>query len=302
MRSHFPPMSCLLAFEAAARHTTFAAAATELNLTPSAVSHQIARLEQLLDIRLFDRTARTIELTDAGKEYLRRVASALDLISVATDTLRKPVRGALNVHASPSFATLWLMPRLPDLAVALPNVALSLSSSVVPSDFADDEVDIDIRYGVPNWPQLEVIPVFEEPILPLASPAFVEANHIETPEDLLRVPLIQSVVNVLQWHDWFRARGIEHVPGRFQFRFERTFMALEAASQGLGVAFDSASSADGHLRSGRLRRVFHDDWSIRVKSHFLVFPSRNRHRAEVASFIDWVQRHAEPDAHRNRDT
>ena len=292
MRSHFPPMSCLLAFEAAARRTSFASAATELNLTPSAVSHQIAKLEQLLDIRLFDRTPRSIELTEAGKEYLRRVAFALDLISVATDTMRNPVRNALNVHASPSFATLWLMPRLPDLAVALPSVALSLSSSVAPSDFTGDDVDIDVRYGTPNWPQLEVIPIFEERVLPLASPTFIEAHGIETPEDLLRVPLIQSTVNMVQWQEWFRARDIEQTPGRFQFRFERTFMALEAAAQGLGVACDSASIAAEYLQRGRLRRVFREDWCIRVQSHFLVFPPRNRHRPEVASFIQWVQRHS----------
>jgi DNA-binding transcriptional LysR family regulator len=129
MRSSFPPLSCLLAFEAAARRASFSAAAIELHLTPSAVSHQIAKLEELLGVRLFERSARSIALTEAGREYMSRVSGALDAISSATDNARKGVRNALYVHAAPSFASLWLMPRLANFAQAHPGIALSLSSS-----------------------------------------------------------------------------------------------------------------------------------------------------------------------------
>lgn len=297
MRSSFPPLSCLLAFEAAARRMNFSAAALELHLTPSAVSHQIAKLEQLLDVRLFERSARSIALTEPGREYLGRVSRALDAISAATDNMRKSVRNALYVHCAPSFASLWLMPRLADFAHAHPGIALSLSSSVVHSDFASGQVDIDIRYGLPNWPQLHVQPVFEERIQPLASPAFIEERRIERPDDLQHVPLIQSVVNVVQWVDWFRSRDIDHSPAQFAYRFDRTAMALDAAVQGLGVACDSASIAAGHLRHGRLQKVFDERWSVKVKAHFLVCPARHLQRAEVASFIGWVQEHArDPEA------
>ena len=102
MRSSFPPLSCLLAFEAAARRLSFSAAAAELNLTPSAVSHQIAKLEELLDVRLFERAARSISLTDAGREYMSRVSLALDAISAATDNARKGVRNALHMNRAPA--------------------------------------------------------------------------------------------------------------------------------------------------------------------------------------------------------
>lgn len=292
MRSSFPPLSCLLAFEAAARRMNFSAAAVELHLTPSAVSHQIAKLEQLLDVRLFERSARHIELTEAGREYLSRVSRALDAISAATDNMRKSVRNALYVHSAPSFASLWLMPRLADFAHAHPGIALSLSSSVAHSDFASGQVDIDIRYGLPNWPQLHVQPVFEERIQPLASPAFVDANPIERPEDLQPLPLIQSVVNVVQWVDWFRSRGLDHAPAQFAYRFDRTSMALDAAVQGLGVACDSSSIAAGHLQHGRLRKVFDARWALKVKAHFLVCPPRHLQRPAVAHFIEWVGAHA----------
>jgi DNA-binding transcriptional LysR family regulator len=288
MRSSFPPLSCLLAFEAAARRMSFSAAATELHLTPSAVSHQIAKLEQLLDVRLFERSARAITLTDAGREYMSRVSHALDAISAATDNARKNVRNALYVHSAPSFASLWLMPRLTDFARAHPGIALSLSSSVQHSDFATGQVDIDIRYGAPNWPHLHVQPVFEERIQPLASPAFVDARRIERPQDLLQVPLIQSVVNVVQWTDWLRSRDIDSVPAQFAYRFDRTSMALDAAVQGLGVACDSSSIAAGHLHHGRLRKVFDARWCLKVQAHFIVCPPKHLQRAEVASFIEWL--------------
>ncbi|CAN7590167.1 LysR substrate-binding domain-containing protein [Variovorax sp. LjRoot175] len=292
MRSSFPPLSCLLAFEAAARRTSFSAAALELHLTPSAVSHQIAKLEQLLDVRLFERSVRSISLTDAGREYMARVSVALDAISAATDNVRKGVRNALHVHAAPSFASLWLMPRLADFAQAHPGIALSLSSSVVHSDFSSGQVDIDIRYGIPNWPHLHVRSVFEECIQPMASRDFIERHRLRTPEDLLHVPLIQSVVNVVQWGDWFRSRKIEFSAGQFAYRFDRTSMALDAAVQGLGVALDSSSIAAGHLHQGRLVKVFDPRWCLKVQAHFLVCPSRHLQRKEVASFMEWLQENA----------
>jgi DNA-binding transcriptional LysR family regulator len=297
MRSSFPPLSCLLAFEAAARRASFSAAAIELHLTPSAVSHQIAKLEELLGVRLFERSARSIALTEAGREYMSRVSGALDAISSATDNARKGVRNALYVHAAPSFASLWLMPRLADFAQAHPGIALSLSSSVIHSDFASGQVDIDIRYGVPNWPHLNVQPVFEERIQPMASPAFIERHRIENPADLLNLPLIQSVVNVVQWGDWFRSRKIAFSSGQFAFRFDRTSMALDAAVQGLGIALDSSSVAAGHLHQGRLRKVFDERWCLKVHAHFLVCPQRHLQRSEVTNFIEWMREQAvEPES------
>jgi DNA-binding transcriptional LysR family regulator len=291
MRSSFPPLSCLLAFESAARRRSFKLAALELSLTPSAVSHQIAKLEMILAVRLFDRADRQITLTTAGIEYLGRLSGALDTISVATDNARKGVGNTLHVHTSPSFGSLWLMPRLADFARTYPEISLSLSSSVTHSDFANGQVDLDIRYGLPNWPQLSVSPIFDERIEPLASPAFLEQYPISKPEDLKHVPLIQSMVNVAQWQDWFVSRKVNFTPSRFAYRFDRTAMALEAAVQGLGVAFDSSFIAQGHLREGRLQSLFKPAWGLKVQAHFLVCPKRHLQRPEVNNFIDWVGEH-----------
>ncbi|MDE2210324.1 MAG: LysR family transcriptional regulator, partial [Betaproteobacteria bacterium] len=216
--ANIPPLTALLAFEAVARRRSFALAAGELNLTASAISHQIARLESFLDVKLFDRSGPRVVLSAAGAAYLRRVGGALGAIAAATDDVRQGVRNSLYVHASPSFASLWLMPRLADFASAHPQVSLFLSASPTHSDFALGQADLDIRYGVPSWPDLVVRPVFDEQIMPLASAALLRRHCVVAPADLVGVPLIQSTVSVVQWVDWFSAQGIREAPERFSLR------------------------------------------------------------------------------------
>ena len=288
-----PPLPSLVAFEAIARRRSFALAAAELHLTPSAVSHQVARLEEFLGVKLFERSSRGVKLSPAGEAYLQRVAGALGALSAATDDVRQGVRNSLYVHASPSFASLWLMPRIGQFAQAHPGVSLFLSASHLHSDFELGQVDIDIRYGVPAWPQLVVQPVFSEPILPLASSAFIERHQIRTPADLLQVPLIQSTVGVVQWADWFALYAPRKRPERFALRFDRALMALDAAVQGLGVALESSVIGASYLQSGALQRVFDPAWSIPVQAHFVVYPERHGYRSEVAQFLEWLRNQAD---------
>jgi DNA-binding transcriptional LysR family regulator len=291
-----PPLPSLVAFEAIARRRSFALAATELHLTPSAVSHQVARLEDFLGVKLFERSSRGVNLSPAGEAYLQRVAGALGAIGAATDDVRQGVRNSLYVHASPSFASLWLMPRIGRFAEAHPGVSLFLSASHVHSDFELGQVDIDIRYGLPAWPQLVVKPIFREPILPLASPAFIERHQIREPADLLQVPLIQSTVGVVQWADWFALHPPLKRPERFALRFDRAMMALDAAVQGLGVALESTVIGGGHLEAGRLQPVLDPAWAIPVQAHFVVYPERHGFRSEVTQFLEWLGTQADEPA------
>ena len=289
MRSDLPPLTALVAFETVARRLSFARAAEELHLTPSAVSHQIAKLEQFLGFLLFERTPRGITLSDAGESYLNRVAGALGAIGNATNDIRKGVRNTLYVHASPSISSLWLMPRLGNFVRAFPEISLSLSASPVHSDFALGQVDVDIRYGIPEWPNLVVEPVFEERILPLASPDLLARQPVHVPSDLLKRPLIQSTVSLVQWPAWFASRKIIGMPDRFAFRFDRASMSLEAAVQGLGIALESDRIASQHIEAGRLLPVFHTAWSLPIKAHFMVYPARHAQRAEVGQFVVWMR-------------
>ncbi len=288
-----PPLPSLQAFETVARRRSFALAAAELHLTPSAISHQVARLEAHLGVRLFERSAHAVRLSAAGESYLARIAGALGAIAAATDDLRQGVSNSLYVHCSPSLASLWLMPRLRSFAMAHPQIVLNLSSSPTHSDFALGQADLDIRYGVAaRWPDLVVEPLFEEAILPLASPAFIRAHRLRRIDQLLEVPLIQSTVSVVQWSDWFARFSDKRAPERSAVRFDRAQMSLDSATQGLGVALESATMAGTHLADGRLRAVFGMDKAVPVKAHFAVYPARHARRPPVEAFLAWLHREA----------
>lgn len=287
-----PPIANLQAFEAVARRRSFALAAAELNLTASAISHQVSRLEAQLDIRLFERSAHGVRLSPAGEHYLMHVGAALNAIATATDDLRHGIRNSLYVHTAPSIASLWLMPRLHRFAQAYPEISLNLSAAHTPSDFALGQADIDIRYGIPQWGDLVVEPLFEEAIVPLASAAFIRAHKLKRAEQLLDLPLIQSNVSIVQWSDWFGRFTKLRAPDRFSLRFDRAQMSLDAATQGLGVALESAVNAGGHLADGRLKAPFGMDQAVRVKAHFAVYPERHAKRPAVEAFLSWLHSEA----------
>jgi DNA-binding transcriptional LysR family regulator len=286
--AYVPPINNLLAFEAVARRRSFAVAAVELHVTASAISHQVARLESDLGVRLFERSAHGVRLSTAGEQYLQRVGGALSAISAATEDLRKGVGNSLYVHSAPSIASLWLLPRLRRFAQAYPDISLNLSAAHTHSDFALGQADIDIRYGVPQWGDLVVEPLFEERIVPLASAAFVREQRLKRIDQLPDMPLIQSNVSVVQWSDWLAMFSDMRAPERFVLRFDRAQMSLDAATQGLGVALESATMAGLHLADGRLKPVFGLDKAIKVKAHFAVYPARHGRRPPVEAFLSWV--------------
>jgi DNA-binding transcriptional LysR family regulator len=286
-----PPVTNLRAFEAVARRRSFAYAAVELHLTASAISHQISRLETQLGVRLFERSAHGVRLSAAGDQYLMRIGGALSALLAATDDLEHGVDNSLLVHSTPSFASQWLVPRLRAFSEAHPEITLNLSAAHTHSDFALGQADLDIRYGVPQWPDLVVEPLFEERIVPLASPAFIRMHRLKRLDQMTEVPLIQSTVSVVQWSDWFAAFTNHRAPGRFTLRFDRAHMSLDVAAQGLGIALESSTIAGRHLTDRRLSPVFGLDKAIRVKAHFVVYPARHARRRPVEAFLTWL--HAE---------
>jgi DNA-binding transcriptional LysR family regulator len=292
-----PPLQSLAVFETVARRKSFALAAQELNLTPSAVSHRLKNLEKVLGVQLLERSGKGVFPTPIGEGYLTRLTVALGAISSATDDLRQGLRKSLYVHVSPSLASLWLMPRLPQFTQSHPEVSLFLSSSHVHSDFALGQVDLDIRYGLPSWRNLEAIPLFNERILPLVSPSFIKRHDLKqstlNPSALLGLPLIQSTVSLVQWRDWFSAHAQDvdasSLPERFSLRFDRAMMSLDAAMQGMGVALESDRIAQSHIGEGRLVPLFGRRKSVTVQAHFAVYPARHADRIEVKQFLSWLK-------------
>jgi DNA-binding transcriptional LysR family regulator len=184
------------------------------------------------------------------------------------------------------------MPRIRAFATAYPDISLNLSAAHTHSDFALGQADIDIRYGIPHWPDLVVEPLFLEHIVPLASPAFIKEHKLRRPEQLLDIPLIQSNVSVVQWSNWLSEFTKLRAPERFAVRFDRAQMSLDAATRGLGVALESTTTANLHLVERKLRPVFPLEMAILVKAHFAVYPPRHAKRKPVEAFLTWLHQEA----------
>ena len=285
-----PPLKGIVAFEVVARLGSINKAADELNVTASAVSHQIANLEGFVGRKLFERTSRGLVLTSVGERYRTDVTGALAIIASAAQNARASEGiEILRIHVAPSFASLWLMPRLPAFLAAHPDLRVELSAAFSDSDFSRGEVDLDIRYGAVRGGDLYVETIFSEEILPLASPALLKRAKVREPSDLLAQPLIVSTVNVVQWARWFAAHGVPLSPNTYALQFDRTQLALDAAVQGLGVALDSARLAEGSIKRGELIAVFRDRKGIEVHAHHLVYPKTHGQRKKVGRFVAWIR-------------
>lgn len=286
----FPPFKGILAFDTVVRLGSVSKAAEELNLTVSAVSHQLSNLEAFVGKRLFERSPRGMNLTTHGERFHRDVAGALTLLATAAQTIRTGDSAeVLRVHSVPSFAGLWLMPRLPSFRVLYPNIRVHLAASHGDADFSRGQVDVDIRYGYAHGRDLHVESLFSEEILPLISPRLKEDLAIREPQDLVRQDLIQSEHTLVQWSHWFAAHGVHLGPSSYVLSFDRTSMVLDAAIQGLGIALDSHRTAERALQRGELVPVFDDRKSMSVRAHHLVYPEAHAQWERVERFTQWLR-------------
>ena len=270
------PLSFLRVFEAAGRTGSFRAAALVLNLTPSAVSHAIRKLEQVLGIPLFERNTRHTHLTYEGEVLMRHVSRAFDELRRGLEVVSTRGLKLLRLHCAPSFAAQWLTPRLAEFLRKHPDIEVRLAAGTDYTRFNADEFDADIVYGPPRVEGLVVVPLGEETITPLCAPDL--AATIATPSDLLDHVLIQSDSKQIQWADWFAANGLIAPPPNGS-RFDRSFLAIAAAGEGLGVALESTRLAERELALGRLVMPL-DQKAIPIHyvGHNLVFPRYVRQR------------------------
>jgi LysR family glycine cleavage system transcriptional activator len=285
-----PPFKGILAFDAVARLGSVSKASEELNLTVSAVSHQLANLESFVGRRLLERSPRGMTLTIYGERFQRDIAGALSMLAAAAQGARSgETAEVLRIHSVPSFASLWLMPRLPTFREQHPNIRIHLKASHGDADFSRGEADIDIRYGAIQGRDLHVESVFAEEILPMISPRLKSGLNIRSPEDLIKQDLIQSELTLVQWSHWFSAHGVPVSPSGYVLSFDRTSMVLDAAIQGLGIALDSNRTAEGALRRGDLVPVFEDGKGMPVHAHHMVYPRAHAQWERVERFAQWLR-------------
>ncbi len=281
------PVNLLRVFEVAARTGSFRTASSQLGLTPSAISHAVRKLEETLGVPLFERAARSVRLTYEGEVLMRHVGSAFDDLRRGMEAVSARAPTLLRLHCAPSFAAQWLTPRLPSFLEAHPGTDVRLAAGTDYTRFTSDEFDADIVYGAPRAEGLVVMPLGEETITPVCSPAL--AASIRDARDLLGLSLIQSDTKQVQWSDWLAAQGVTEAP-RIGSRFDRSFLAILAAAQGLGVALESTRLVEAELASGRLvAPLTARSRPVRYVGHYLVHPRHTQPRKTLRQFSDWLQ-------------
>ena len=284
-----PAIKTLQAFEQTARLGSVAKAAEVLSLTPSAVSHQIAKLEEMIGQSLFIRGARGVTLTPSGERYYQEVTNILHSLVLATEQAsNNSPKDSLYIHSSPSFGLLWLMPRLESFKEKYPLIQVNLSCSYENLHFTRDKIDIDIRHGISNWTGVEIRTVRSEKLEVLASPKLLERSPVFKPKDLLKKELILSKSTLVTWPQWFAHQGLSITEFPYTFSFDRSYMSLEAATHGLGFVLESNILTQNYLESGKLVKVFSDDFSIAISAHHLVYPRTHENIMKVNHFLNWI--------------
>jgi DNA-binding transcriptional LysR family regulator len=251
-----PPLDGLLAVLAAAESGSLTHAAETLGVTHGAISRRVAVVEAWLGTAIFERHGRGVRLTPAGQRFRRQVQEALQALEQTSERWR-PRHGRTTVRLSvvPSFAKLWLLPRLSMLLERLPDVRLELLVEHRTADLDAGDADVVVRYGRGNWPGLHVSHLFSETLLPVGSPALVERlGGLESTDALARCPLIHDS-DTSQWRSWFADGGMRYRPRIDDRKFEDYDLVLAAAEGSLGLALLRLPLAQAWLDSGRLVQV-----------------------------------------------
>ncbi|MFW7268041.1 LysR substrate-binding domain-containing protein [Gluconacetobacter sp. Hr-1-5] len=296
------PLRGIAVFEAAARASSFQAAAEELNLTPSAVSHQIRLLEDILGVQLFDRVGRGVTLTPDGAEYARAVRQSIRRLRSATGDIRARGRKGrtlevVRIEMPPSFAHCWLLPRLPDLLRRLPGVDIRINAQgphlqgdrlPFPPQ-ADAPADIQIVYGDDGIWEDRATHLIRETFQACCAPGVLEQHALDAPERLLDLPLISTSQNPVSWEEWLNLHGVDHderLAGGIQL--DPSHLAIEAAVKGIGIILESDVLAGRELSSGTLVRPFPALGSPGL-SYWMYTPSARKARPAVATVMTWLR-------------
>jgi LysR family transcriptional regulator, glycine cleavage system transcriptional activator len=294
-RRRLPPLNALRAFEAAARHLSFEKAGDEIAVTASAVGQQIKTLEAWIGRPLFVRLpAKGVALTSLGQRYANAVTDTLNRLDEATAQALKPENShVVTVSIMPSLATNWLIPRLGAFREREPDIDVRVSVSMRLTDFARDDVDVAIRFGRGNYPGLRTDLLMEEYFFAVCSTALLNDpdRPLREPNDLRRHTLIheiaKGVLDYTTWDTWLAAIGVTGIDTSRGPRFTHTYLCLQAAAAGQGVALATTALIGDHLSAGRLVRPF--PHQVRGGyQYYIVCPEDVADRPAIAAFRNWL--------------
>ena len=294
MSRRLPSLNALRAFEAVARHLSFARAAEELHVTPAAVSQLVKQLEAHLDMTLFKR-GKVLALSSSASAALPLIAEAFDRLERAVEQLRiDNDSGTLVVSAPPAFAARWLIPRLDDFQTLHPDIEIRLLATRRVVDFALEDVDVAVRFGSGAYPGLFSERLMQETIVPVAAPAL--AASIRHPADLLKCMLLQDDAYEWDpafpdWETWLATLNVAvNLPLRIR-HFGDVNLVVQAATAGLGVALAWHTLVVDELGSGRLIPLF-DTMLPTDRAYHLVTLNHRQSLPKVLAFREWLQAQA----------
>jgi LysR family glycine cleavage system transcriptional activator len=293
MRRKIPSLQALACFEAAARHESYTRAAQELALTQGAVSRQISALEEFLGVALFRRTRHGVALTERGAEYALQVAPRLQALEQDTlDVMSSQGRShTVQLAAVPTFATRWLIPRLPELKALHPEITVHIETRTRPFMFADTVFDAALYAGTPeqvnNWAGTRFVRLLAEEVVPVCSPTMMGTQTTLTAQDIAQLPLLQQSTRPGAWRQWFAAAGVSAPLAMTGPRYELFSMTAAAAAQGLGLALVPRLLIEAELRRGELVMACALPLQGEL-AYYIITPERADVRPALQSFMAWL--------------
>jgi LysR family glycine cleavage system transcriptional activator len=291
MATRLPSLNGLRAFEAAARHLSFTNAAAELNVTQTAISHQIRRLEEELGIRLFVRQNRALALTPEARDYLPGIRAAFNDLRLATDrVLRKDNDHVLTISTLASLAAKWLLPRLSAFQEAHPGIDVRITTSTALVDFKSGDVDAAIRYGRGQWPGVRADWLMADQLFPVCSPVLLKGEKpLRSPEDLANYSLLHtSSIYDDDWRLWLTAAGLPaDISKQRGLTFDLILVTVQAAIDGIGVAMGRTSYVEDDIAKGRLVVPFKTTLPADA-GFYLVSPEARADSPKLRAFRQWL--------------
>jgi LysR family glycine cleavage system transcriptional activator len=292
LRKNLPPSNALLVFEAAGRHMNFTRAATELEVTQSAVSRQIQLLEEFLGFPVFQRQSRGLMLTPEGERLHRAVGMGLEHIAnVSSDLRRQRDPGELTVATSVTFASYWLMARIAKFRASHPEIDIRLVASSPVYDLTSEGIDVAVRYGGGEWPAVDAVRLFDNEIWPVCSPRYIEkTGPIEKKSDLLRHSLLHLSKfdrNWVTWDSFLREIGVEGETSGRGFTFDNYLVLIQSTLRGEGIALCGRRLAEDFIEQGDLLRPI-DAALGSDRGFWLLRPKEGPLSEQAQQFYDWL--------------
>ncbi len=289
--SRHPPLNPLRAFEATARHLSFSRAAAELDVTHSAISHQIRALEDVLQVKLFNRAAGRISLSPEGAALLPPISDAFEQIATAMSALSSPLKvGRLAISCVPGLLSLWLLPSIGTFCTMYPEVQLKLIPSNETPDAGNADVDIHICYGDGHWPQFDATLLSETRLFPVCHPSLLRDKSLRAVKDLFKHVLLHAD-DGREWKSWLLANNMQlHEDHRQHFLCDAR-LALEAASYGYGIALGDPITSRKALDTGQMIAPFEKE--VPAAYSFYVLRRKGQHASPVIeAFTAWLHTQA----------